>query len=1058
MDVSVIFATHNRADVIGDVLNAWREVQKNTRYEFEIICSDDASDDETVEIIKQEADLPIKLIQNEKGGASKARNAALKIAKGKVIIFTGDDIFPSVEFVNAHYENYLKYGSDIAILGRIEWHDELELNQLMYHITNIGCEQFGFIGLPPYQLIDFRHFYTSNISVSRELLDRVDIYFNTDFDKYGFEDIELGYRLQKCGMRIYYDPDIVVMHHHVYDDVEKFCNRQMSSGEELVVFQQMHDDLEDKCICDTVNCKEAFEKYMQSGKKERSVSGYAIWTLLKMSKRITRFIEKISQKRKFSRCRKIASVIYAGIFKFYFYYGCVYRIASGRKITKSKLAHFTYMYMKRDYAQMYFDTGAGYSEAESRKWVCWDEAEWQIEKKLPDHLREIRFSPLKNKCYATIKEAYFILKNGEKKNVVVEWHNSRNGSWENGDYTHTNDPQIIIRNIVDGANKLVIKMQVKNMKKRNLITIVKRAAIKLCRRQAIAINSKKEWEVEYASGQPRRVQIGVGGLDKEQRKQLIADYQKKVKILGETVAISDVDELQRGYSTYFYLPKKEALDAVQMMQVVYTLLNSVYDYIIVSKAYEEYPMIAAKTIEDITIYSELIVDSNGHVKYENGLGRFMRLPSFQVERQVLNLSEYIDGLSLQDDYLFKNCNELQPVFRISKREFKYEKKKPLIFVFPIFLAVGGVERNTIETMRSLKERYSFCVITMERHSKSQGSLHYQLKDMCEYIFDLREMTEFEQYLAILYELEQMFCPDAIWLCNNNPWFEINTMQIRNIFSHTPIVAQDVYDTKEGWIEYYNTPGVKSFDRYIAITELIKECFQDKYNIPDEKIDVIYPVVDGTKVKNALCNEQTYEQICKEYDLDPNAEHYSFIARLSEQKNPIRYLNLVKGVCTKYGKKIQFIMVGNGPLSDEVERYIEDNQMEGMVKRISYIADIPRFMRILHGLIITSHYEGMPIVSIEAMSMSVPVLSTDAGDLKRFLEKTKGGIIIDEKQSDIDNFDMFRNNLSIYKENAGEHAVEILNFFSADIVAKKYIDTFEKAMRTYRDIYESIKEQ
>ena len=208
MDVSVIFATHNRADVIGDVLNTWREVHKSTKYEYEIICSDDASDDETTTIIEQAVDLPITLIRNEKGGASKARNAALKVATGKIIIFTGDDIFPSVDFVNAHYENYLKYGAYIATLGRIEWHEDLKLNQLMYHITNVGCEQFGFIGLPPYQLIDFRHFYTSNISVSRELLDKVDIYFNTDFDKYGFEDIELGYRLQKCGMRIYYDPDI----------------------------------------------------------------------------------------------------------------------------------------------------------------------------------------------------------------------------------------------------------------------------------------------------------------------------------------------------------------------------------------------------------------------------------------------------------------------------------------------------------------------------------------------------------------------------------------------------------------------------------------------------------------------------------------------------------------------------------------------------------------------------------------------------------------------------------------------------------------------------------
>lgn len=222
MDVSVIFATYNREDVLDRVFAAWRQVDLKTKYEYEIICSDDASSDNTVEIIKSASDLPIKLLQNEKGGAAKARNAALKIAKGKIVIFTGDDMFPEPDFVNQHFENYLKFGEKIATLGRIEWHPELDMNYLMYHITNIGCEQFGFIGLPAYQLIDYRHFYTSNISVPMSQLQALDQFFSTEFDKYGFEDIEFGYRLEKNGMKIYYDPDIVITHHHIYDSVKKF--------------------------------------------------------------------------------------------------------------------------------------------------------------------------------------------------------------------------------------------------------------------------------------------------------------------------------------------------------------------------------------------------------------------------------------------------------------------------------------------------------------------------------------------------------------------------------------------------------------------------------------------------------------------------------------------------------------------------------------------------------------------------------------------------------------------------------------------------------------------
>ena len=40
----------------------------------------------------------------------------------------------------------------------------------------------------------------------------------------------------------------------------------------------------------------------------------------------------------------------------------------------------------------------------------------------------------------------------------------------------------------------------------------------------------------------------------------------------------------------------------------------------------------------------------------------------------------------------------------------------------------------------------------------------------------------------------------------------------------PIVDQEVYDTKEGWIQHITSKGVKDFDQYIAINQRIKEIF------------------------------------------------------------------------------------------------------------------------------------------------------------------------------------------------------------------------------------------
>ncbi|MGD5763666.1 hypothetical protein QUU53_22525, partial [Xanthomonas citri pv. citri] len=107
----------------------------------------------------------------------------------------------------------------------------------MKHITDIGCEQFGFVGMRPYEIVDFRHFYTSNVSVSRKKLQQLDQLFDTTFKKYGFEDVELGYRLHKVGVQIIYNPVALGFHDHIYDSVVKFCRRQHSAVEELNTFK-----------------------------------------------------------------------------------------------------------------------------------------------------------------------------------------------------------------------------------------------------------------------------------------------------------------------------------------------------------------------------------------------------------------------------------------------------------------------------------------------------------------------------------------------------------------------------------------------------------------------------------------------------------------------------------------------------------------------------------------------------------------------------------------------------------------------------------------------------
>ena len=439
INVSVIFATYNRSDVIRDVLNTWRLVHKNTKYTYEIICSDDASSDNTVEIIEEFTDLPITILRNEHGGASRARNAALKIAKGEIVIFTGDDIFPDMDFVNHHYENHLKYGDKICTLGRIEWHKDIKMNHLMYHITNIGCEQFGFAGLPPYSLTDFRHFYTSNISVSKAELDKLDKHFDLTFDRYGFEDIELGYRLFENGVRIFYDPDLVAYHHHIYADVDKFCNRQNSAGDQMVVFASLHDKVKHNKAMGIDLFEKALFDYVEHYSGDTSKRGLDIMSHMEDMKVRTRELEQLIEAKNDRHDKAECSALYRMIFQFAMYMGWAKRLVRDKNIDDSIVAEAVYNYMYPCSSQMFVPTSDGqYSEAESKRFEN-RQITHAVEMEIRG-LSVLRYDPSNEPC--TVKNVVAVAEDdkGATKKLKIK---STNGNGKKKlDFLHTEDSQI----------------------------------------------------------------------------------------------------------------------------------------------------------------------------------------------------------------------------------------------------------------------------------------------------------------------------------------------------------------------------------------------------------------------------------------------------------------------------------------------------------------------------------------------------------------------------------------------------------------------------------------
>ena len=218
--ISVIIPTYNRIKLLPDVVDSWREVHAYTKIPYEIIFSDDGSEDGSAEFLESIGDLPIKVLRNAHGGASSARNAAIRFATGERLLIIGDDIFPDPEILNVHAQLGAELGDMVATLGTVDWHEDLPINHLMHHITEVGNEQFSYNRLQDGAYVDFRHFYTCNICVPRHFFAAEQVVFDERFNEYGFEDIELGYRLALRGLKIYFTTAATGEHFHPYNTAQ----------------------------------------------------------------------------------------------------------------------------------------------------------------------------------------------------------------------------------------------------------------------------------------------------------------------------------------------------------------------------------------------------------------------------------------------------------------------------------------------------------------------------------------------------------------------------------------------------------------------------------------------------------------------------------------------------------------------------------------------------------------------------------------------------------------------------------------------------------------------
>lgn len=119
MDISVIFSTYKRSELLEETLNSFLSLQTNN-LQWEIVLIDNAGDQETEKVARKYKELlPIRFSIVTVRGKNNALNKAISEAQGKLFLFTDDDVIVNPSWLVEMWEGANRWPQHHVFGGKI---------------------------------------------------------------------------------------------------------------------------------------------------------------------------------------------------------------------------------------------------------------------------------------------------------------------------------------------------------------------------------------------------------------------------------------------------------------------------------------------------------------------------------------------------------------------------------------------------------------------------------------------------------------------------------------------------------------------------------------------------------------------------------------------------------------------------------------------------------------------------------------------------------------------------------------------------------------------------
>lgn len=302
------------------------------------------------------------------------------------------------------------------------------------------------------------------------------------------------------------------------------------------------------------------------------------------------------------------------------------------------------------------------------------------------------------------------------------------------------------------------------------------------------------------------------------------------------------------------------------------------------------------------------------------------------------------------------------------------------------LDLGGIEKALVTLVNKLQEKEYEITIVLE---KKQGIFLNEINPKINIIeynpsenknVIKRKIINLYKRIKFVLKYKNKFDFSACFATYSLPSSFVSRIASNNsyLWGHADYLSL-FHNSKEKMKDFFQTRKYNKFKKVVFVSEEGKRSFINLFPEMKEKTLVCNNLIDYEKILQGA-NEKI------DYKKSKDITTFINVGRHEERQKKLSRLIKATALLKKDGLNFEVLFIGDGPETEKYKKEVKKQNLEENIIFLGRKENPYPYFKIADCVVLTSDYEGYPVVFLESFVLNKPIITTKVSDYEEVEDK------------------------------------------------------------------------